>query len=166
MMNLDRLIDVFVEQVNSLEREADRHIQRQDGIEWVAPVEAALAVELPPSFRSLVTRHASPEFEAGGPWFLANTREQTWHQWRTALWEDQALSGTLLGDGYVQFARPDTGSYDPVCFDTTRRATDGECPLVWIDHEEILCNDRIIVSKEVAPSFVAYVQRCLLDGNP
>jgi hypothetical protein len=46
-----------------------------------------------------------------------------------------------------------TGSYDPVCFDYSSRRQGGDCKIVKIDHEEILCNNRIKVVAELAHSF-------------
>ena len=179
MMTVDDLIDAFVEKVNALAREPrwpddvppslrlgppnkygmyDWKIQKQDGIDWVEAVEAKLSAKLPPSFRSLVTRYVYPEFKAQGLWFFANTSEQVADEWREWLFKDKALSGGLLREGYIQFARPDTGSYDPICFDTQHKTKDGECPIVWIDHEDILCKGKNCVYKEIAPSFVEFVQ--------
>lgn len=63
----------------------------------------------------------------------------------------------LLQHGYLQFARPDTGDYDPICFDTRRRLKGGEHPVVRVDHESILCNKRIGTVTEIAPSFLKFV---------
>ena len=160
-MTLDQLVDAFVEKANASGREAALRVGRQNGDDWIARLEARLPAPLPPSFRSLVARYVYSEFAAGGLWCFANTGEQTEQEWGTALWKDKVLSGGLLREGYIQFARPDTGSYDPICFDTQHRAKDGECPVVWIDHEGILCDDKIVVYKEIAPSFVDIVRSCL-----
>lgn len=42
--------------------------------------------------------------------------------------------GVLLGAGYVPFAEWGDG-WGPMCFDTRQRDSDGECPVVWLDHE-------------------------------
>lgn len=47
--------------------------------------------------------------------------------------------------------------YDPVCFDVKTRNKNGDCRIVKIDHEEILCNNRIKVIAELAPSFYQLV---------
>jgi hypothetical protein len=43
--------------------------------------------------------------------------------------------------------------YDPVCFDIRERTKGKDYPIVKIDHEEILCNNRVKVVAELAPSF-------------
>ncbi len=43
--------------------------------------------------------------------------------------------------------------YDPVCFDINSRKKNGECRIVKIHHEEILCNNRVKLVAELAPSF-------------
>ncbi len=49
--------------------------------------------------------------------------------------------------------------YDPVCFDLRSRTKDGDYRIVKIDHEEILCNNRLKVVAELAPSFEQLMQR-------
>jgi hypothetical protein len=66
---------------------------------------------------------------------------------------DKGLWDALTPQGYIQFARPGTGDYDPICFDTRRRQKGGDCPIVQIDHEEILCNWRIREVAQLAGSF-------------
>ena len=42
----------------------------------------------------------------------------------------------LLAAGFVPFAEWGDG-WGPMCFDGLRRAADGDCPVVWIDHERL-----------------------------
>jgi hypothetical protein len=51
-----------------------------------------------------------------------------------------SLSEVLLPARYVQIGRPDTGSFDAICFDSNEPAQDREYRIVQVDHEEILCN--------------------------
>jgi hypothetical protein len=51
--------------------------------------------------------------------------------------------------------------YDSVCFDTSSRKKNRDCRVVRIDHEEILCNSRIQLVAEVAPSFKELVLRMI-----
>jgi hypothetical protein len=62
----------------------------------------------------------------------------------------------LIKNGYVQLAKAMGGHYDPVCFDSSSRKN-RDYRIVKIDHEEILCNYRIKVVSEIAPSFRALV---------
>lgn len=131
----------------------------------LAALESRLPGLLPPSFRSMVLRYRFLAFEVKPLWFFGNTGEETTEEWRVALSADKFLSHTLLMHGYVQFARLDTGSYDPICFDTKRGRSDGEYPIVWIDHEGILCNDKILIRGEIAPSLADFVQNYLTKVN-
>jgi len=40
-----------------------------------------------------------------------------------------------------------------VCFKVAVRSPNGDCRIVKIDHEQILCNHRVKVVAELAPSF-------------
>jgi len=70
-----------------------------------------------------------------------------------AVRKDRGLWETLAPQRYFPFGQGGCQSYDPVCFDLRHRLSDGDCPVVGIDHEEILCNYRIKVVFELAPSF-------------
>jgi hypothetical protein len=65
---------------------------------------------------------------------------------------DDELFPSLFRDRYVQFGRSAGGSYDPICFDL-KRTKDGDCPLVCIDHESVLIDQKPVVTRELAPSF-------------
>jgi hypothetical protein len=43
----------------------------------------------------------------------------------------------LIEAGYVPFAQWGDGC-GPMCFDSGKRGPDGECPVVWMDHEALL----------------------------
>jgi hypothetical protein len=63
------------------------------------------------------------------------------------------LWDVLTSAGFIPFGKGPDLDYDPVCFDIKTRKQDGDCRIVKIDHEEILCNNRIKVVAELAPSF-------------
>ena len=52
---------------------------------------------------------------------------------------------------------PDTGSYDLVCFNTRERRG-AECPMVVLDHEELLQHNTVRVNQTVAESFAELVR--------
>ena len=58
-----------------------------------------------------------------------------------AILNDRIIADATLKAGYIQFTRPESGSYDPICFDATHAVSDREFPIVRLDHEEILCRD-------------------------
>jgi hypothetical protein len=61
------------------------------------------------------------------------------------------MSPHLLRAGFLQIGQWFIGHYDPMCFDCNSRTV--EPRIVQLDHEEILCNTRIVLVKEIAPSF-------------
>jgi hypothetical protein len=66
--------------------------------------------------------------------------------------KDKGLWETPIPNGYIQFGKGPAMDYDPVCFDVSSR-NNRDNRIVKIDHEEILCNYRIKVVSEIAPSF-------------
>ena len=77
---------------------------------------------------------------------------------------DKGLAEMLLPARYVQFARGGGGNYDPVCFDL-RAASASDCPIVQIDHEEILCNYRIKPVAVLASSFRALLRTLAMPAG-
>jgi len=74
---------------------------------------------------------------------------------------DPVLWTQLSRSGYIPFGKESGGSYDPVCFELESRKKSGDSKIVRIDHEEILCNNRIKVIAEIAPSFEALVMQTI-----
>lgn len=179
LTEVDRAIDQFVEKMNGSElepkpanelpamlrrNESDEHgwyhwqIQRAQQIDWIDAFESKLPSRLPPSFRSLVTRYLYPAFAVGPVWLFANTGEALHDELRDKVFRDAWLCRVLLSHGHLQFAQPNPTDYDPVCFDTKRRTKAGEMPIVRIDHEAILCDSKIVVTAEVAESFLRLIE--------
>jgi hypothetical protein len=67
--------------------------------------------------------------------------------------KDRGLWESLIPAGFIQFGKGPDIDYDPVCFDIKKRTKNGDYRVVKIDHEEILCNYRVKVVAELAPSF-------------
>ena len=55
--------------------------------------------------------------------------------------------------------------YDPVCFVTSRRTKDGDCPIVRVDHEGLLSRYRVEIVGEIAPSFRSIVQSVIAKAE-
>ena len=66
---------------------------------------------------------------------------------------DGYLYSHLIGAGYIPFGKGTDFDYDPVCFELKSRKQNADFRIVKIDHEEILCFDRLKVVAEIAPSF-------------
>jgi hypothetical protein len=172
--SIDALIDRFAAEVSVLGEEpgiADNEsagfplaepgnpIIRRRETSWVPEMEQRIGHSFPPSFRSLVTRYEYAPFEAGGLMLLGNNDRGELFDLPQAIFRDKAIFEATSKAGLVQFGRPYWYNYDPACFDTRRRTSAGEYPIVQIDHEEILCHDRIKVVGDLFPSFASYAER-------
>lgn len=140
-------------------------IQSFNSVFWIDFLESRLPAPLPPSYRSLVSRYIFPAFEVTPLLLLANTGQDIYHEMTQTMINDRVMSKALLRKGYAQFARPNTGDYDPVCFDLGKRNRQGECPIVRIHHEDILIRSRARIVEEVAPSFQDFVKNYLESGS-
>ena len=123
---------------------------------------AVLPAVFPPLYEYLVLSYRWPVVELLGLRLLANPPGPGLEGLLAEIRRDKGLWEALTSEGYIQFARPGTGDYDPICFDTRRRQKDRDCPIVQIDHEEILCNGRIRVVAELAESFRELIDRIFL----
>lgn len=67
----------------------------------------------------------------------------------------------LIRAGYIPFAQWGDG-WGPMCFDATRRNTDGDCPVVWMDHEALVPwgSERFQQREFVAPLAQPLYQSC------
>lgn len=151
-MNVHEIIDEFVARLD----QSAGLFRRVESAPWIEALETKLPRRFPASFRSLTTRYAFPPFDAGGISFFANTGDDSPEELSAAMFNDRGIAEATLKAGYIQFARPESGSYDPICFDARRAASNREFPIVRLDHEEILCRDRIHVVERVADSFFRF----------
>lgn len=152
-MNVAELIDQFVIKVDP----SNCIFRRIEEAPWIDVFESQLPRRLPSSFRSLVTRYAFVSFDVDGLTLFGNTGLDLEDDLTVASSRDLVIARATLKNGYIQFARPATGSYDPICFDANKAATNREFEIVRLDHEQILCHDRIKVIEKVADSFFKFV---------
>jgi hypothetical protein len=66
---------------------------------------------------------------------------------------DKYLWEHFIREGYIPFGKGADCDYDPVCFELKSRRQNADFRVVKIDHEGILCFDRLKVVAEVAASF-------------
>lgn len=115
-------------------------------------LEAKLPKRLPPSFETLLSRYSFPPFDASGILFFG--WGPAWREFfEVASPHKDPLSELLGPAGYFQIGRPDTGSFDAICFDMNGKKQNREYRIVLADHEEILCNSRIKIRAELWSSF-------------
>lgn len=58
----------------------------------------------------------------------------------------------LLPTGLIPFAEWGDG-WGPMCFDTKKRRDDGDCPILWLDHEQIIPLGERVSDGEVLRKF-------------
>jgi hypothetical protein len=188
MPTVSSLVDAFVQKVNSEPRETqppdvvpeflrettveesdgeasigwtDWRIVKHDNLARIDELQKRIGWPFPPSFQYFLTNYSFPAFESGPLLFFANTGQATFWELEVRLFTDPHLSPALLRAGFLQVGNPFFYNYDPVCFDC--KVPEIEKRIVQLDHEQILCNDRIMIVKEVAPSFPTLLHGLLRD---
>lgn len=117
------------------------------------PLYSKIPARFPPLYEQLVLSYRWAEIDLVTYRLRANPPGPD----LTGLFEeisvDDFLFQTLVRHGYVPFGKGPDVDYDPVCFDLSSRKKNGDYRIVKIDHEEILCNERIKPVGELAQSF-------------
>jgi hypothetical protein len=127
--------------------------------------EERLPKRLPQSFESLLSRYSFPAFDVLGISFFGWDAEPNGYT-EEASAAKGSLSELLIPAGYVQIGRPDTGSFDAICFDFNQKSQNREYGIVQVDHEDILCNWKVRVSEALWPSFIKLVEAALATPEP
>jgi len=122
-------------------------------------LEARLPAPLPPLYRQLILSYRYLRVELGELCLLANPPSLDLAGLEQEMFRDALLSRVLLRNGYIQFGKGAGGDYDPVCFHIACRTTDGDMQVVRLDHEEILCHERIKVRAVLSPTFRQLVEQ-------
>ncbi len=116
-----------------------------------------LPAKFPPLYEELVLSYRWAEVDLGLVTLFANPVDPDFSGLTQSIFRDPGLVEMLLANGLLQFGKAGGGGYDPICFDTRARGKHGDAPVVRVDHEEILCNHRLEVAEQVAPTFRALV---------
>lgn len=117
-----------------------------------------LPAKFPPLYEQLILSYRWPETDLGVVTLLANPDGADLSGLILAIFRDPGLVDVLLPNALLPFAKAGGGDYDPVCFDMRARDKRGDAPIVRIDHEEILCNRRLAITGQIAPTFRALVE--------
>jgi hypothetical protein len=56
----------------------------------------------------------------------------------------------LIDAGFIPFTQWGDG-WGPMCFDAQHRASDGDCPIVWLDHERLIPPEICLQREQVMP---------------
>jgi len=125
-----------------------------------------LPSRLPRLFEILLLSYRWAEVDLKCCALLANPPGEHLDGFLRAISKDPVLWKQLLPAGYVQFGKGRDVDYDPVCFDLRSRKKGGDCRIVKIDHEEILRNDRLKITAELAPSFEELMRGTIRTAFP
>lgn len=120
-----------------------------------------LPSRFPPLFERLVLSYRWADVDLQSHTLLANPRGPNLSRLFSRISKDPGLWAALIPAGYIRFGQGPDLDYDPVCFDIRSRRKNGDCRVVKIDHEEILCNNRVKVVMELAPSFEELVRQTI-----
>jgi hypothetical protein len=123
-----------------------------------------LPFRLPRLYELLISSDRWAEVEIGACALLANPPGPALIGLADQIFRDTGLTDTLIPNGFLPFARGADGNYDPVCFASRRSAGQNDSPVVQLDHEDILCDRRIKVVSELAPSFRALVEQSIASA--
>jgi hypothetical protein len=149
--------------MSDLDRVVER--MRQLGIDleviseapWIHDLEQRFRRQLPPLYRSLVLGFSFITCEIGEVELFGNTGDADEDDVTVAPFRDPHLSPWLIDHGYIHFARPSTGAYDPVCYDVSAGGRGLEASIVRLDHEDILVQRKKVRKTTVAESFAGLV---------
>ena len=114
---------------------------------------AKLPAPFPPTFEQLVLSYRWAEVDLGTYRLVANPPGPDLSGLGAEICRDEFMWKHLIRNGYVRFGKGPDMDYDPVCFDISSRRKNKDCKIVKLDHEQILCNERIEIVAELAPGF-------------
>ena len=128
-------------------------------------VYAKLPARFPPLFERFLLTYRWAEVDLGTYKLLPNPPGPDLNGFLRGMSKDKGLWEALIPAGFLQFGRDPDIDYDPVCFDISSRAKNRDMRVVKIDHEEILCNHKVKVVAELAPSFFELLQTTIALAN-
>lgn len=123
-----------------------------------------LPAKFPRLYERLVLNHRWADVDLESHTLMANPLGTGLDRLFLELSKDKFLWNSLIAKGFVQFARAGGGHYDPVCFDTNAPTKNRDCRIVRIDHEEILCRERVKVLGTIAESFRNLMQQTIEEA--
>jgi hypothetical protein len=125
------------------------------------PLYARLPARFPPLYEQLVLSYRWAEVDLQSFRLLANPLGVDLSGLLGEIEKDAGLTESLIPAGYIKFGKGPDMDYDPVCFDIKSRTKREDYRIVKIDHEEILCNYRVKVVAELAPSFEQLIRQTI-----
>jgi len=119
---------------------------------WIDSAQERLPFTLPRCFTDFVCRYAFTDFEISRLHHYDNYDSNERRCWHVALFSDKLIFETCTANLYLPIGQPEGGNYDRLCLDLNR-TKHGDCPIVQLDHEAILLNEKIEIVAELAPSY-------------
>jgi hypothetical protein len=138
-----------------------RPVKAETNRALLEPVYAKLPARFPPLYEELVLSYRWATVDLQSLRLLANPPGPDLNHLVEVITADDGLQESLVPAGYMQFGQGPDVDYDPVCFEIKSRSKNGDYRVVKIDHEEILCNFRVKVVSELAPSFYELARRTI-----
>jgi hypothetical protein len=132
---------------------------------FIESVYSRLPAKFPPLFERLLLTFRWADVSLDRYTLMANPPGPDLEGFFRGISKDPGLWDALIPAGFLRFGKGPDMDYDPVCFDMNSRKTNREMRIVKIDHEEILCNYRVKVAAELAPSFEALVLQTIEAAN-
>jgi hypothetical protein len=114
---------------------------------------AILPARFPSLYERLVLSYRWAEVDLGLFRLLANPPGPNLVGLSAEFSRHRAMQEVLIPNKCLQFGKGADLNYDAICFDWSRRLRDGDCPIIQVDHEEILIHYRFKKVAEVASSF-------------
>jgi hypothetical protein len=125
------------------------------------PIYSKLPARFPPLYERLVLSYRWAEVDLQSYRLLANPPGPDLGALLQQMSKDRHLWKCLVEGGYIPFGKGPDVDYDPVCFDISSRKKNRDYRVVKIDHEQILCYDRVRIVAELAPSFEQLMLRTI-----
>jgi hypothetical protein len=120
---------------------------------------AQLPAPLPPLYERLILSYRWPVTYLDSLTFVAHPHGDGLSGLLGNMQYDSGIWQECTANGLIPFAKGFDVSFDPVCFDINRRTREGDCRIVRLDHEEIMCFERLVEIETIAPSFRDFVWR-------
>ena len=133
-------------------RDAGAFIERIERADWLADLRSQLPKPYPALFDAFLSSYCFVPFDFSGVTFFGNSGENDHDDLHNAVVRDQCIFDGTVPYGFLQFGRPEDGSYDPICFDLNHGNRD-DAPIVRLDHEAILCDYSVSICSQIASSF-------------
>lgn len=118
----------------------------------------------PRVFQEFTEQHAFVAFDIGRVRVYSNLQGEEDNL--EALLADRILTRGLVDAGFLPFGRPVTGSYDRICFDVRGLQEPEDAPVVWVDHEAILSNDRVPKPRRLADGLMEWMDGARHKAGP